>query len=60
MLKVFHNTPFRELELKLYSITILRTVLSGEIIVIWGVDNVHYEFTAKFSPFITLNLPGLA
>ena len=28
-------------ETKLYSITILRTVLYGEII--WGVDKVHYK-----------------
>ena len=41
VLQVFYNTLFRGLELKLYSITILRTVLYGEII--WGADNVHYN-----------------
>ena len=34
-LKVFYNTPCGGLELKLSSITILRTVLYGEIM--WGV-----------------------
>ena len=35
---MFYNTPFRGLEPKLYSITILRTVLYVEIV--WGVDNI--------------------
>ena len=38
---MFYNTPFRRLEPKLYSITILRTVLYGEIIL--RVDKVHYN-----------------
>ena len=35
----------RGLEPKLYSITILRTVLYGEII--WGVDNMYYKQSWK-------------
>ena len=38
---MFYDTPFRELEVKLYSITILRTVLCGENI--WGVDDMYYK-----------------
>ena len=38
---MFYNTLFRRLGPKLYSITILRIVLFGEII--WGVGNVYYN-----------------
>ena len=38
---MFYNTPFGGPEPKLCSITILRTVLYGEIV--WGVDNVYYK-----------------
>ena len=38
---MFDNALFRVLELKLYSITILRTILYGEIIC--GVDNMYYN-----------------
>ena len=42
---MFYNTPFRELEQKLYSGTILRTVLYGEFI--WGADNVYHNKQLK-------------
>ena len=38
---MFYNTQFRGLEPKLYSVTILRTLLYEEII--WEVDNVYYK-----------------
>ena len=43
VLYVFYNTLFRGLEPKLYSITILRAVLYGEII--RGVDDVYYKIS---------------
>ena len=46
VLQIFYETPFRRLKPKLYSITISRKVLYGEII--WGFDNVYYGIDQVF------------
>ena len=38
---VFYNTPFKQLELKLCSVIILKMVFFGEIT--WGVSQVYYN-----------------
>ena len=49
----FYNTLFRGLEPKLYSFTILKTVLYGKII--WGVDNSFHDDPFQFSFFLAFN-----
>ena len=49
-----YGTAFRGMEPKFYSITILKTVLYGEVI--WGVDKVHYNLCSKNYVWFDKNL----